>query len=414
MNLEVRLADLRSQKTALLNQQSSLVLRGLNKPGIQDQYSKNETQISEIDATIATIELLQARQNSGPKPVQPSVIEAVRSIPQEVINQLGLDQRGNDDRDAAQKRAFRAYLNTGETRDLLTTSDVTGGALIPQAYADILVEAKKEFAPILDYVTLKIGSMPEKFEYASDVANEIVLFTEGTDPANVGQPTFKSAAPEGLDLFNALGIKVSYQMLQDSKFDVASMLKNQVLKRFYRGLSRVIITGADSQGNVTPNNVSLLTLLGNTSTYGTLNVSSATTGTLAVADLFSLAESIDSAYFESAVWLMSRATRLALEKSADSTGRSMFVPNPTGNSAATLLGRPVLIDPNMPSIATGHFPVILSDLRSALGVQLAEEQPSVVVHRERYVETLEALINSVARVASVQLVGAALAGIKIS
>jgi HK97 family phage major capsid protein len=159
-----------------------------------------------------------------------------------------------------------------------------------------------------------------------------------------------------------------------------------------------------------------LTLLGTPGTYGTINVSSATASTLAVADLFSLAESIDSAYFENAAWLMSRATRLALEKNADSTGRSLFVPNPTANSASreTLLGRPVLIDPNMPTIATGHLPVILSDLRSALGVQVAEEQPSVFVHRERYAETLEALINSVARVASVQLIGAALAGIKIS
>jgi len=249
------LIDLRSQKTKLINSASSLAVRGLKTQEARDSYAAIEKQINEIDEDITLIEKIEARKND---PAYQPVKRTVANLPIEVARHLSLNTDGSEfTKEQKEERAFRRYLSgniTKENRDLLTTSDATGGAVIPQQYASVLVEARKHYGAILNYALVKYDSRPTKFEYFDDTANDIVLASEGNTFVNTGNdPVFGSVTPAALDLFKTLGVKASYELIDDSAFNVAAFLKRVALKRYFRGISRLLVTGHDASGNAAPN-----------------------------------------------------------------------------------------------------------------------------------------------------------------
>jgi hypothetical protein len=69
----------------------------------------------------------------------------------------------------------------------------------------------------------------------------------------------------------------------------------------------------------------------------------------------------------------------------------------------------------MPSITANNIPVLFADLAQSVGVQIAEETPSLLSFPETNAETYETLFQAVSRIASVNLLSAkALTGIKIA
>jgi HK97 family phage major capsid protein len=267
----------------------------------------------------------------------------------------------------------------------------------------------------LNYTLVKYDSRPTKFEYFDDTANDIVLASEGNTFVNTGNdPVFGSVTPTALDLFKTLGVKASYELIDDSAFNVAEFLKRVALKRYFRGISRLLITGHDASGNAAPNVTSLLSLLQSNPNVVTTSVFA---NGIEYDNLVALIESLDQDYAENAVFILNQSTLNNLRGQLDGFGRPLYTPTPTANSASfgTLLGLPVIVEPTMPSIAESAYPVILADLSPTLGVQVNEETPSIRVFKETHVETLESLFSVTSRIASVALLpNKALTALKIA
>jgi HK97 family phage major capsid protein len=173
--------------------------------------------------------------------------------------------QAQEDRARSKKKwtaAFRAYAKHGfggltpEQRSLVTTSDATGGALISQTFLGELFEAQRFYGPIatkVKNVVTQNNGAPLKISLTDDTENGIVLLgTEGTSSPSETDPAFQSKIL-GIDTVSLGLVKISFQELEDSAFDLDSFIRESLGKRYARGLAKAVTTGVDSAGTVLPN-----------------------------------------------------------------------------------------------------------------------------------------------------------------
>lgn len=295
-----------------------------------------------------------------------------------------------DEQRSRVSRAFQRYALTGriEERDLLTTSDTTGGALIPQMFSGILVDALKFYGPIADRVSKKVTDnkgVPMKISYSNDTGNGLTLLgTEGSSSPAETDPAFSSVIL-GVDTVTGGLVKVSFQELEDSSFDLDSFIRSHFAIRYARGLEKCVTLGTDSAGTALPNQP----------TGGLLATATVGQTTAAIADgigwddLTALFSSVDPAYSTpNASWVMSSTTRAYLLGLKDGFGRPYYTPDPSSDQPfGKLLGYDIVLNQSMPSPTAGAFsanqvPILFGDLEKAYMLR-TDGQPSILRLNER-------------------------------
>lgn len=100
-----------------------------------------------------------------------------------------------------------------------------------------------------------------------------------------------------------------------------------------------------------------------------------TTSALCFDDVLRLYHSLDAKYRKNAVWLMNDETALTLRMVKDSAGNYLW--NPSDN---TILGKPVVISYDIPSVGAGAKPIVFGDFsyywiidRSPVSIQALKE-----------------------------------------
>lgn len=253
------------------------------------------------------------------------------------------------------ERAFDHYMRTGkenadiqELRAQAEGTGTAGGFLVPDAFRTKLVDRLKAFAGlagVVDEFTTGDGS-PVNWPTLDDTANvgEIVAeggtFTLGADlvfgEANLG--AYKYMAGGG----GNVPLRVSWELLQDSAFDIQGLVARKLGERIARCQAPHLVTGT---GVSQPQGI----------TTGRTGIQSAAS-TLTYADLITYMHSIDPAYQAGARWAFNDSSLAVIQKLVDLDGRPLLLPNATGSAAgdpggATLLGKPVTIDQGFPTFA---------------------------------------------------------------
>jgi HK97 family phage major capsid protein len=242
---------------------------------------------------------------------------------------------------------------TGETRALGTGTGGAGGYTIPQDFQRRITERMATF-----------GGMRQVANVITTESGAALPWPGNNDTGNLGTILDENTAMSELDVVfttNTLSafmyvsglVRVSYQLLQDSFFDLEDFLSRKLGERIGRIQNRHFTIGVDTtqpQGLV----------VGATSA---LTAASATAVTLA--ELMTLSRSIDPAYRGSAAWMMNDTTFGEIAALADTTGRPLWQPDLTGGDQGRLLGYPVVINQDMPNTATGQRPIAFGDYRQA-------------------------------------------------
>ncbi|HEY1502630.1 MAG TPA: phage major capsid protein [Acidobacteriaceae bacterium] len=373
--------EIRSRISGLLVEQQKIALAGFTSESrakfdrIQKDVEQHEADAQRIEA----FETRDAEQRSFERSPRP-----------------GIGAQGEERRDRINK-AFRSYARTGkiaeEHRDLFTSSDTTGGALIPQEFYPELVNALKFYGPIATKVKQKVTDgtgRPMKVALVNDTANGLTLLgTEGTSPAE----TDPSMLSKILSVDSVTGglVKISFEELADSNFNLDTAIRDYFGVRYARGMEHAVTLGVDSAATTLPNQ-SEGGLLGQAA-IGT------TTGTIAAGigwdDLVNLYGSLDPAYSgPTAAFVFNSATRAFLLGQKDGFGRPYWTPDPSLDSPfGKLLGFDVVINQAMPGPTSGAFsanstPILFGDLQRAY-VLRTDGAPSVLRLEERFADTLE-------------------------
>jgi HK97 family phage major capsid protein len=263
-----------------------------------------------------------------------------------------------------------------------------GGFTVPQEFLAILETALRDYGGMRNACTvIKTDSgadMPMATNNDTAVSGSIIAenTAQGTQDVTFAQVILRAF------MYTSGIVPVSYQLLQDTAFDMGTWLAMQLATRLGRIENNhfTLGTGTTSQ----PQGIANATV---GATIGHTLPTGNTTG-FTYTGLVTMEHSVDPAYRRNSRWMMSDVALRQVRLILDTQNRPIFVPGYTGGTGEliggqpdTLMGRPIIINQDMPvpaanarSVAFGDFSkYIIREVRGTQIVQL----------RERYADALQ-------------------------
>lgn len=348
----MRLKELTEKRAALQAQMDGLVsaadteVRALTEDEAA-QFDAAEAEIKAIDSTIAREE----RARGVAKTVQPPQTE----------------NRADDE-----ERAFADYVLGRATELRAGEQNMTignNGAIIPTTIANRIIKAVKDRCPILAGATIYNvkGTLKVPVWGKADNTHDIAVsyqdeFTELT--ADSGKFT---SVDLGGYLAGALTL-IGKSVENNGTFSVVDFIVNQMAEEIASFLEKELLLG--TAGKAT----------GALSTATTLTAAAA--AAITADELIDLQAKIKQVYQGGACWTMHPDTFTAIKKLKDGNNRYLLQDDVTGDFPYRLLGKPVYLSDNMPTLAGGAKAVLYGDY-SGLSVNMREDI-SIEVLREKY------------------------------
>jgi HK97 family phage major capsid protein len=329
-------------------------------------------------------QLITARRKSEIRSRQIAYMTPVR-------NDLHVNVAGAGDEEK-HERAFEHYLRTAgdprrgfnpatmaEYRAQSVGTNTAGGYLVPAGFRAKLVERMKEFGGIAEVAETLTTSEGNLISYPTidDTANVAEIVAEGGTFAAGADLVFGTRTLSAYKYMAGgagnVPLKVSWELLQDSAFDVSSFVARKLGERIARVQAVHWATGTGSgqpQGLVTP-----LTTIG--------AIASNAAGPT-YAELLATVLALDPAYRSSARWVMNDATFGKIMALVDTTGRPLV--NSSVDSISDtigeprLLGYPVTIDQAMPSAAASAKFLIFGDVGEAYVIRRVKDVTLVTLN----------------------------------
>lgn len=286
-------------------------------------------------------------------------------------------------------RAFENYLRTGQKNsDLISRAQgegtgSAGGFLVPDEWRDGIVEKLLAFGGLMnaaeklntsDGRPLSWLTNDETAENLAEITPEHGLWDTGADltfgTRTLGAYKYTTVGASQLPL------KVSYELLQDSMFDLRGFISKKFAQRIARKLAQDLITGTgvnEPQGII--------------STQG--GIASTTARAAAAptyAELLAIVHALDPEYRDGASWLMNDATLALIRGVLDGAQRPLLWNSSEDLSGSlkglTLLGYPVVIDQGMPTStdASTNKSIVFGNLRDAYVVREVKAFEMVVLN----------------------------------
>ena len=258
----------------------------------------------------------------------------------------------------AKDDAFRSYMRTGEIREQSLSGSEGGYTVAPDvSFYGRVIEAMKAWGGVeqnAQVLTTSTGAdLPIPTD--DDTANVGLLVSEAGSHASgkavtLGQTTLKAY------LLSSKIVKVSWQLLQDSQINWESFLAAKFAMRLARGKNAYLTTGT---GSSQPQGIQYASTTGRTCASGY-------TTTCTPDDLIRLYHSVDPAYRVNGKWMMADGTALILRLLKDGDGQYIWKPGLADDRPDMLLGKPVVINPDMPEMTTSLKPIIFGDFSNYL------------------------------------------------
>lgn len=267
-------------------------------------------------------------------------------------------------------KQFDAYLRgTINERDG-ELKPANNGAIIPQTIAKKITELVYDICPILeksDKYNVK-GKLELPYYPANSATQITVAFATEFSALSSSTGNFTTIELSGY-LAGAL-TKVSESLINNVDFDLVGF----VVKRMAYDIARFVEKNLLGQGGGS------VTGLGDATNVKTFGSASVITGD----ELIELQGQVKDVYQANAMWIMNPETRDYLRTLKDDVGRYLLNDDITAPFGKTLLGKPVYVSDNMPTIATGKKVIFYGDM-SGLATKFSEEI-NVKVLREKYAD----------------------------
>jgi len=240
--------------------------------------------------------------------------------------------------------AEKRDINEGgdQTQHIGTYSSL--GFFVPTGFVNRIEQATKYFAPLTEDGIFQViktstgAALP--FPVSDDTANAATIVGEGGAVSEVD--TTANHIKLGAYKLSSGVIKASFELLQDSAFDIEGWLSERFGERFGRGLENFLTNGSGSGAQPT----GLLTALSNTgapttsATGSNANDGSGATGATSIGtnDLINLEHSIDPTYRRNAKYMFNDSTLASVKRLLDKFGRPLWVPGLTSDDPERIFG----------------------------------------------------------------------------
>lgn len=258
------------------------------------------------------------------------------------------------------RSAFQDYLLRGatgisaESRSLFEQragiTGLTAGVIVPETLADNIEVALKAYGGMFEAGTLLTTSK------GGDLIMPTVNNTDAkaTVVAEYNQST-KSAPSFGSEILKAYTyrtpiVPVSMELLQDSAFDLESLLSNLLAESFGRGINEDLTIGS---GTGKPKGIV---------NWATASDAKPAATAITLDDIIDLIRGVDSAYAQRGRFMFNRNTLWSLVKIKDTTGRYIWQEGAKDGTPPTLFGKNYILNDDIDDIAAGKASVLFGDL----------------------------------------------------
>lgn len=266
-----------------------------------------------------------------------------------------------------EEKAFENYIRgvvTNERDANMTLTD--NGAVIPTTIANRIIKKVYDICPILERSTkynVK-GKLELPYYDESTQAITVAWSTEFVElESNVGK--LDSIELSGY-LAGALTL-ISRSLINNSQVDVVAFVVDRMAYDIARFIENVLLNGGGSVEGLT----------------GVTNITTAASSTAITADeLIKTQGSVKDVFQENAIWIMNPATRDAIRSLKDGMGRYLLQDDISLPFGKSLLGKPIYVSDNMPTMASGKVAVYYGDMRG-LATKFSEDM-NIQVLREKY------------------------------
>lgn len=315
------------------------------------KFDEMKKEIADIDAMINRYNEARALENGAPKQEKKEV-----------------------DQEALEMRAFSNFIRTNSTHYVEERADVnftTGdnGTLIPTSIANKIIDTVKNVSPIF--------SMATKYNVKGNLT--FPIYDESTQNITVAYATeFKALDAsagkfKGITLGGFLAgslIKISRSLINNTEFDVAAYVINEMALRIAEFLEHELLVGT---GN---NAMTGVLSAANTNVYTTQAATA-----ISADDLIAVQVKLPQALRKNTAWIMNTSTMLAIRQLKDGEGRYMLQPDLTRGFGYVLLGVPVYESDTVDGIAAGKAVIAYGDfsglyvnLRPGIETQVLQEK----------------------------------------
>ncbi|KJC53467.1 capsid protein [Bradyrhizobium sp. LTSP849] len=264
----------------------------------------------------------------------------------------------NDNKEpTAETKAFEKFIRRGpeamgeEVKSLRVSDNTAGGYLAPDQFNTELDRNVVLFSPVRQVARVLPTGSPAVL-WPKRTGGMTASWVGETGPRTETTVTFGQSRYPVFEL--AAYVDVSNSMLEDSSFDVASLLSFEFGEEFGYEEGKAFVNGA-----------SALQPSGFMQDSGIAFTVSGTPTALTADGLLDLYHAVKTPYRANAVWGMNSATLGYVRKLKDGQGNYLLSQSGIANvPITTILGRPVIEMPDMPDIGVaGNFPVIFGDFQ---------------------------------------------------
>lgn len=258
------------------------------------------------------------------------------------------------------RSAFQSYLLRGATgitpehRTLFEQrAGITGlsaGVIVPQTLADSIEVALKAYGGMFEagsiLTTSKGGDliMPT-VNNTSAKATVVAEYNQSTKSA----PSFGSETLKAYTYRTPI-VPVSLELLQDSAFDLESLLSNLLSESFGRGINEDLTLG---NGTGKPKGIV---------NWATASDAKPAAAAITLDDIIDLIKGVDSSYAQRGRFMFNRNTLYSLVKIKDTTGRYIWQEGAKDGTPPMLFGKSYILNDDIEDIGAGKASVLFGGL----------------------------------------------------
>lgn len=335
---------------------------------IKDLVNELNTQFTEFKTAneLGNVELskkLDSEMKKTQKQIDDLNITIARANLGDSINEA---KENNDS--AEHVKSFEDYIRKGDTtglrdierKSMNTGTPADGGYLVPTVIQEGIVKLMRNASPmrsICNTISLSNVAVFSKNIQITGAAGGWVVET-GTR-VETGTPTFKQVNIPVHELY--ANPQLTNTMIEDANVDLLSFVSEDVSETFAT-LENTGFTVGTGTGQPTGVNDSIGTQAWDT--IGEVVAGSATA--IVLDDLVKLVYSLKSNYLPNAVFMMNRKTLSTLRSLKGTDGHSLLLNGAVESNAyiERILGYKVIVNEDLPDIATGTTPVYFADFKN--------------------------------------------------
>lgn len=256
---------------------------------------------------------------------------------------------------------FGEFGKSGDVKSMSAGSGPDGGILMQSQLASAIRMRAAQVSPvraIAQVITLTGADTYEEPAFTN--LAEANWASETAPRPTTATPTVEKISIPTHDLY--CNPAVTQRLLDNSSYDVGQALVQRIGTSFAKKEASAFIVGdgvGKPRGFLT---YSTAATDDETRGWGTLqHIMSGASNDVGVDGLISLSEALAPEFRTNARWLMSRSTVAKVRMLKDEQLRPLWEPGLAGGTPPSLLGYPVTVADDMPSVADGNFAIAFGD-----------------------------------------------------